>query len=126
MTSGTVEVVYISPATGRVTVNLLNSNEDVLIHIDARYDWGDWKNVLTLNSKKADGRWGKHVQVEGFPFEHYITVTLRVEIGESAFIISANGVELTTYEYRQDLGPPVDTITFFGGKGELKTITVYY
>lgn len=116
MTSGALKVVYISPISGRVTVNLLNENEGVLIHIDARFDWSDWRNSLLLNSRKADGTWGKRIEVEGFPFsccDYVTTITLRVEIGESAFIISVNGVEFATYEYWQDLGPPVNTIYIF-------------
>ena len=57
MTSGEVEVVYQSPNRGRVSLYLYNSNQDVLIVIDARYDWGVAKNTLVLNSKFADQPW---------------------------------------------------------------------
>ena len=134
MTSGGVIVIYSSPNKGRVTVNLLNANGDILIHIDARFDWYTWKNILVLNSKKVDGNWGVRVQPDGFPFPcngYTTTIVLQVEIGETAFVISANGKEIATYPYREDLAPPVDAATYYFGdtgaseKAELKSLSVY-
>ena len=134
-TSGGVKVVYSSPNKGRVTVNLMNANGDILIQIDARFDWYTWKNILVLNSKKVDGNWGTQVQPTGFPFPccgYTTTITLHVEIGETAFVISANGKELVSYPYREGLAPPVDTVTYYFGdtgateKAELQSISVCY
>ena len=57
LSSGAVEAVYQSPNKGRVSLNLLNSNNDTLIHVDARFDWYGWMNILVLNSKTANGGW---------------------------------------------------------------------
>ena len=115
LSSGAVEAVYTSPNKGRVTLNLLNSNDDVLIHVDARFDWYGWMDVLVLNSKTAHGGWQEEAHPKGFPFPccgYVTTITLRVEIGEEAFIISANGLEIAQYPYRGVLCPPVNEIQY--------------
>ena len=137
MTSGTVEAVYRSPNKGRVTLNILNSKMDILIQVDARFDWYGWKNNLVLNSKKANGKWQKAVHPEGFPFPccGYVTrITLHVEITAGAFIISANGVTVAKYPYRGSLHPPVNQIQYIfqdtgastNTKAKLKSLTVHY
>ena len=105
MNFGVVDVVYLSPDKGRVTVNLMNANDDVLIHIDARFDWYTWKNILVFNSMKAGGEWGEQIEAEIFPFPCCgMLNALRVEIQESSFVISANGVGIASYPYRENLG----------------------
>ena len=110
---GIVRVVFIAPDKGRVTVNLMNANDDILIQIDTRFDWNTWTNTVVLNSKKADGAWGQEVQAERFPFRCCgLYNNIYVEIRESAFIISANGADVASYPYRENLGPPVDVVVY--------------
>ena len=134
-TNATVEVVYKSPSQGRIVVNLKNANEDILIHIDARFKWYSSINTLILKSKKADGGWQQEVRPEGFPFPccgYITTIILQVEIGDSAFVISANGMEIASYPYRVGLEPPVDVIEYIPGesqasiRAQLQSISVYY
>ena len=115
LSSGAVEAVYISPNRGRVILNLLNSNNDTLIHVDARFSWSSWMDVLVLNSKAANDGWQEEAHPKGFPFPccgYVTTITLCVEIGEEAFIISANGLEIAQYPYHGALCPPVNEIQY--------------
>ena len=87
LTSGAVEAVYQSPNKGRVSLYLLNGNGDVLIVMDARFDWEDETNYLVLNSKHAGQPWivPDEVHPKGFPFPccgYVSTITVRVEIAE--------------------------------------------
>lgn len=113
MPFGRVDVLFVSPDKGRVTVNLMNANDDILIHIDARFDWYNWKNILVLNSKKADGGWGEEVHAETFPLPCCGSLnSMHVEVRESSFVISANGVGVASYPYQENLGPPVDVVVY--------------
>ena len=137
MTSGEVEVVYQSPNRGRVSLYLYNSNQDVLIVIDARYDWEGEKNKLVLNSKHANAPWDVPAEVhpKGFPFPccgYVTTISLRVKIGDGDFTISANGLEIAKYPYREGLHPPVTDIQCILDDGDapmqakIESLSVYY
>lgn len=94
--------------------------EDVLVHIEGDY----YYQILILASKKFGEPW-TWPELAGFTLERG-TLTLRVEIGESAFSISGNGINLATYEYKEGLRPPVEKIAYYGEPGELKVITTYF
>ena len=135
MTSGAVEAVYRSPNKGRVTLNLINSKKDILIHVDARFNWYGWRNILVLNSKAASGGWQREAHPKGFPFPccgYVSTITLRVEINAGCFVISANGITVTKYPYRGALRPPVNQIQYVfedtgaSLKAKLESLTVDY
>lgn len=135
MTCGAVEAVYQSPNKGRVVLYLRNNNTDILITVSARFHWYTWKNSLNLNSKPADHPWQEESRPNGFPFPccGYVTrIIVRVEIGDGEFIISANGIEIAKYPYRENLHPPVTEILYFFGdtgaskKAKLESLSVYY
>ena len=135
MTSVAVEVVYQSTNKGRVSLNLYNNRKDVLLVVDARFNWYTWRNVLVLNSKPANGGWQTEVHPKGFPFPccgYVTTITLRVEITAGAFIISANGLHIAKYPYRGALRPPIHQIEYaFEDTGaskpaKLESLTVKY
>ena len=134
-TTGGLVVEYSSPTEGRVFVNLFNDNEDIVLQVDARFDWHGWKNVVVLNSKKADGQWGKQVETDQFPFPgcgSIIPIRMRIEARESTFHITANGIDVATYPYQKGMRPLVTHIMYrFDGrgatvKGQLRAITVLY
>jgi len=115
MMAGGLGAVYRSPDKGRVTLYLYNDREDILLVVDARFAWRRETNTLVLNSKFADGEWGPEVRPEGFPFpccEYVTTITVRVDIGAEGFTISANGIEIVKYPYREGLHPPVTEIEY--------------
>ena len=130
-----MEVVYKTPNKGRVSLFFRNSNGDILITIDARVDWYGWENILVLNSKPAHGSWMPEDHPTGFPFPccgYVTTVTLRVELGDVAFIISANGNEISRYLYRPELRPPVTEIEYVfddtgaSEKAKLENLSIDY
>ena len=137
LTSGAVEAVYQSPNKGRISLYLLNGNEDILIVIDARFDWEGEKNRLVLNSKRAGQPWvvPDEVHPEGFPFPccgYVSTITVRVEMGDEDFTISANGIEIAKYPYRDGLHPPVTEFRYrfedtgASKKAQLESLSAYY
>nr|4AGG_A Chain A, GALECTIN [Cinachyrella]4AGG_B Chain B, GALECTIN [Cinachyrella]4AGR_A Chain A, GALECTIN [Cinachyrella]4AGR_B Chain B, GALECTIN [Cinachyrella]4AGR_C Chain C, GALECTIN [Cinachyrella]4AGR_D Chain D, GALECTIN [Cinachyrella]4AGV_A Chain A, GALECTIN [Cinachyrella]4AGV_B Chain B, GALECTIN [Cinachyrella]4AGV_C Chain C, GALECTIN [Cinachyrella]4AGV_D Chain D, GALECTIN [Cinachyrella] len=135
MKSGGLGVVYRSPDKGRVSLYLYNDGEDILLVVDARFDWRGEQNVLVLNSKFAGGEWGPEVRPEGFPFPccgYVTTITVRVEIGADGFTLSANGIEIVKYPYRDGLPPPVTKFQYvFQDQGasetaQLESLSAYY
>ena len=105
----TVEVVYLSPDKGRVSVNLRSGNGDHVLHVDARYEWKSWKNALVLNSAVGHN-WQKTEREtpSGFPFTWEgvpTTIVLRITVHKGFFNISANGVEIAPYRFRESLHP---------------------
>ena len=137
MTSGALEAVYQSPNKGRISLYLLNGNEDILIVIDARFDWEGEKNRLVLNSKRAGQPWvvPDEVHPEGFPFPccgYVSTITVRVEMSDEDFTISANGIEIAKYPYRDGLHPPVTEFRYrfedtgATKKAQLESLSAYY
>jgi len=137
LSSGGLEAVYRSPNKGKVTLNLYNEHEDILLHIDARFDWEGEKNRLVLNSRRAGQPWvvPDEVHPEGFPFPccgYVSTITVRVEMGDEDFTLSANGIEIVKYPYREGLHPPVTEIEYrfedtgATKKAQLESLSAYY
>ena len=55
-----VEGTFRSPQAGRVTLNLMDESEDnIILHVDARYNWYTSKEVLVLNTHAVNGGWGQ-------------------------------------------------------------------
>ena len=99
-TGQTVEVVYKTPNSGRVYVTLENVIGDVVLVVDARYTWGDVR-TLVLNTYQY-GAWQEELRPYNFPFpcnEGRTTITLQITVQENDFLISANGVEITTFAF---------------------------
>ena len=107
-----VEVVYKSPDYGRVYVNLEDTINNVILHVDARYVWYSDVNTLVLNTYDYQNRWLKQVEVNNFPFPSngvQTTIHLQIVVRESEFLIVANGISLTTFAFRGILTP--DTVS---------------
>ena len=109
-TGQTVEIVYKSPNSGRVYVNLENSVNDVVLHVDARYNWRDVR-TLVLNTYQYNA-WQEQLKLHNFPFPcngERTTITLQITVWENDYLILANGVNITTFTFRGSLTP--DTVT---------------
>ena len=107
-----VEVVYKSPDYGRVYVNLEDTINNVILHVDARYVWFNNVNTLVLNTYDYQNWWQTEVKVDNFPFpsnEVQTTIHLQIEVRESDFLITANEIPLTTFAFRGILTP--DTVS---------------
>ena len=94
-----VEVDYIAPSTSRVTIFLLEENDDILLYADYRVKYRNQINTLALKSR-VGGRWSKAKylkDIESIPGTH-----LRFQLcakAENAVSILYNGKLLTTYSY---------------------------
>ena len=128
LTSGAVQVAYRSPDGGRVLVSLYNSANDILLRISMRFD----SSFLVLNSKTAEGPWHTEVHPPGFPTYFPCcgsVITVRIEILETAFVIFANGIEISTFEFR--IPPPIAEFEYYFNdfgtpeKAELLSMSVH-
>ena len=112
LTAGqTVKVVYKSPDAGRVYVNLQDSMSQVVLHIDARYDWNGEVQILVLDTFQ-NNIWQSKITPPNFPFPcngQQTTITLEIFVQQNDFLIIVNDVPLTTFAFRGSLTP--DTVT---------------
>ena len=94
--------IYTAPSKEGTTVNLMDGEGGILLHINYRME----QEVLVLNTKPAGGSWGTEQHVNDFYFPPGEEIEL-IAIGEDdQFVITANGQEIATYEYRL----PVDSM----------------
>ena len=118
-TGQAIEIVYVSPDKGRVTVKLDDSDRVVPLTIDTRYEWYTWKRSLNLNSNDGSG-WQMEERPAGFPFpygEVATTIVLRIECTDDTFDIFVNGVEIHKYKYRGKLLPSIVKRIYFRVEG---------
>ena len=118
-TGQAIEIVYVSPDKGRVTVKLDDSDKVVPLTIDTRYEWYSWKRSLNLNSNDGS-HWQTEERPAGFPFpydEVATTIVLRIECTDDAFDIFVNGVEIHKYNYRGELLPSIVKRIYFRVEG---------
>ena len=127
--------VYTAPGDGRTTINLLDANGGVVLHMDYRFEWGQrpdtgkpWEDIMNLNTKPAGGSWGTRESVNNFYFTPGSNVELTAEAEDGHFAIIANGKQVATYNYRL----PVESVkriqfsTTSGSGSELVSFTFGY
>ena len=96
-----IKMTYLAPTKGRVSLNLMDEVEkDIVLHVDARYDWYSSVKQLVLNAYEAGVGWGSELKPAGFDFTAGILVTTRVEAEADRFIIYCNDREVGQFEYR--------------------------
>lgn len=128
----TVEVVYLSPSAGRVFVNLVTKDGDVALHVDARYDITidvHYEKILILSIYTRKGGWQRQAELHNFPFPTDLElqrtrITTQIAVRENDFVISVNGVELTTFAFRDNLTPDIVrkiTVTLNEGQQQVTT-----
>ena len=95
-----VEATFMAPDAGRVSLNLMDeTGQNIIIHVDARYNWYSSREVLVLNTLMS-GSWGPEQRPPGFDFTPGIPVKVRVEAGPEHFRIFCNCEEVAYYKYR--------------------------
>ena len=102
-----VEVQYVAPNSGRVTVILLADNGDVILDAESRIKWYSATNQYIFNSM-ANGKWAQEQIVLGFPFTCPpvpTTINLQIAVLEEEFLVSVNGLYLSTYTFQGSLTP---------------------
>ena len=99
----TVEVVYINPPTGALSINLVTASNDVALHFNPRYTSSG--GHLVLNTL-LNGVWQQEVYPSGYPFTAnnvQTRVTVRITVRANDFLMQANGVDITSFTYRPGL-----------------------
>jgi hypothetical protein len=102
-----VEVQYKAPDSGRVSVNLVAANDDIVLHTDSRIEWYSWTNTYLFNSR-INGEWGPQQIVPGFPFTCGpvpTTINVQIAVLDEEFLVIVNGIILGTYTFRDSLTP---------------------
>ena len=96
---------FLAPEKGRVTLDLIDDEgKNIVLHIDARYDWSSSvENTLVFNDFK-DGSWGSENKLTEFDFTPYKQVTITVRAEEEGFrILTDLSRRITTFPYRSGL-----------------------
>ena len=127
--------VYTAPGDGRTTIDLLDADGGVVLHMDYRFEWAQnpypeepWEDILILNTKPANGSWGTEQHVNDFYFTPRTNVELTAKAEDGHFAIIANGLQVATYNYRL----PVESVkrmqfsTTSGSGSELVSFTTGY
>ena len=127
-----ITAVYTAPGDGRTTINLLDASGGVVLHMDYRFDWGQnprtnkpWVDILTLNTRPANGGWGREQYVNNFHFTPGSNLELTAKAKNGHFAIIANGLQVATYNYRRPVGSVkrVQFSTTQGSGSELVSFT---
>ena len=94
-----VEEAFIAPDKGRVFFNLMGDGGNVVLHVDARYQWNADSSVLVLND--YTGTWNQEERPSGFTFTPGKQVNMKVQAAKTCFRIFCNGREIACFKYRK-------------------------
>ena len=93
-----IEVTYLTPDYGRPTLDLKDSIDNIVLHVNPRWDEGSF----VLNTR-CDGSWGQEERPKGFDFSSGVPITLRVE-GSSTFLnVYINNRMIHQYRHRMPM-----------------------
>nr|CAC38760.1 Galectin [Geodia cydonium] len=99
----TIEVLYVNPPTGALSINLVTADDDVALHFNPRYS--STGGYLVLNTL-LNGNWQTEVHPTGFPFPANnvkTRVLVSITVQEKDFLLQVNGIDITTFSYRPGL-----------------------
>ena len=97
-----------APNTGRVSFDLIDDiNQKIILHVDARYNWYSWNNVLVLNG--YNGGWGTEQRPSGFDFTPGKRSVVTVRADEDGFRILQHGCDIALFPYRSGL--PISSVS---------------
>ena len=127
--------VYTAPGDGRTTINLLDADGGLVLHMDYRFEWGQhpytgepWEDILILNTKPAGGSWGTREAVDNFYLTPGTNMKLTAKAEDGHFAIIANGQQVATYNYRLSVESVkrIQFSTTSGSGSELVSFTFGY
>nr|CAA63818.1 galectin [Geodia cydonium]CAC85481.1 galectin [Geodia cydonium] len=99
----TIEVLYVNPPTGALSINLVTADDDVALHFNPRYS--STGGYLVLNTL-LNGNWQTEVHPTGFPFPANnvkTRVLVSITVQEKDFLLQVNGIDITTFSYHPGL-----------------------
>lgn len=97
-----------APDGGVFALNFYDGDENIVLHIVARYNWFGEVNVLVLNTFQQGSGWGLEIRPTGFDFQHGICMTMNVVAEGDGFHILQNSREIALFPYRSGL--PVSAV----------------
>ena len=122
-----VQVTYVTPDSGRPTLNLKDGSGNVILHVNPRWE----EHVLVLNSCKG-GSWGTEERPDGYDFSCGVPITIRCEAAQDCFNIMVNGRVIHCYKHRIAVSE-VKNVSFVNAKAEdatkqtqLISLSIYY
>lgn len=102
-----VSLQITAPSTGLFALNLHGTDDNIVLHIVARYDWMGNRNVLVLNTFQG-GKWESEVRPTRFNFQPGICMNLVVVAKSSGFDVLQDNQVIVFFPYRS--GVPVDSV----------------
>ena len=120
-----VKVAYTAPPTGRISVNLHDTNGDVALHVDLRVEWRDYLNTVLLNTH-TEGAWETAVFVSDIKSTPGTVVEWVICAQENDFSVNFNQKELATYDYRTDANVSNVEFQSYEYESALKHLCVIY
>ena len=100
---------FTAPPTGRVSINLYGENDDILLLVDYRVNWGLTTNAIVLNTRTA-GKWGEEQHVTGMTSTPGTLLEIIVCAEANDFSVIFNELKVANYQYR--IKAPVTKIEY--------------
>ncbi len=101
-----VYVEYTTPQTGRVSIGLLQDEENAPFYMDIRYKWHTWGDAVVLTNL-VNNQWKTEERPGGFPFDSGYLTTVKIvpSAAEKAYKIYADGRHFFDFKYRSNGTP---------------------
>ena len=93
------EVSYTAPKTERISVNLFDECDNILLHVDYRVDYGE-SDTIVLNTRTVKRGWGREQRVVGIKSTPGTVLDWVICAREEDYSIVLNQKEVATYDYR--------------------------
>ena len=91
-----VEAVYNNPTgSGRIEFNLMQDDDNILLHFNPRFD----AQRLILNSKR-NGKWEEEEMPKGYDFSLGAKTIVKIQAYNKAFTIYIDGKQFYLFNYR--------------------------
>ncbi len=101
---GTVFVQYTTPQSGRVSIGLIQDEQNAPLYIDVRYDWRGNNKVLVVVSLN-NNQWQPEERPLGFPFASGYLTTLKIVPSGADYKLYVNGSHFYDFKIRSDGTP---------------------
>ena len=89
-------VTFIAPNAGRININFVGEEDNIVFHTSIRYTGPDF----VLNTNTHGVGWGVEERPAGFLFAHGQAIVMRYEATCDGFNVACNGNFITQYEHR--------------------------
>ena len=93
-----VEMKLLTPDMGWLVLDLKDSDENIILHVNPRWD----EKELVLNTCSCN-KWGPEERPTGFDFSSGVILKVRIEAFKEHFKILCNGKVIHLYKHRLPL-----------------------